>query len=340
MGHPSSSQPPPNIWDNLPKDSKWYVNQARAEIDELANGTPTGYAMGFKTFDGFFRIKPGQLLVVAGRPAMGKTSFALQLAYNFSKHLQSIGDSDGRILFFSAEMTGVQLYHKLASGLSGINLQRGYAGKWSQQDTDDFNRALMGLSGLPLSVSDLNTVTIGRMHEDVADMMAAKVPPRALFFDYIELAADEGGVGEREHGRIAQVAQKLKRLGMQYGIPVVALSQVNRQTDGEANKMPYLSNLAGSDTVSRMADKVLTLMRPGYYLRNGQSAACENAQDLQDTCYVSIQKDRFGKSGQTFRLRVNEQTFMFSDMNPPMDPPRNVMNLKARKPGDFGITTE
>lgn len=332
-----SSLPPPNVWENMPKDSKWYVGAAQAEIDDIASGKLTGFATGFKTFDGFFRIKPGQLVVIGGRPAMGKTSFALQLAYNFAAQLQAQGDTDGRILFFSAEMTGVQLYHKLASGLSGVNLQRGYTGKWTQQDSDDFTRTLGGLATLPLAVSDLNMVTVNRMHDDIADMITSGVFPKAVFFDYIELAADEAGIGEREYGRIAAVAQKLKRLAMHYGIPVIALSQVNRVTEGEANKMPYLSNLAGSDTVSRMADKVLTLMRPGYYLRNGQSAACENIGDLQDTCYVSIQKDRFGRAGQTFRLRVNEETYLFSDMNPPREPPRVVMNLKARKPGDFGL---
>jgi replicative DNA helicase len=299
----------------------------------MASGAPQGYGLGFKTFDHFFRLKAGQVLVIAGRPAMGKTSFALQIAHNLCRQMTP-GTKD-RVIFYSAEMSGTQLFQKLASNLSGVNLQAGYAGRWSAADAAEYHRVLNGLSRMPMLVSDLNIVRTDNIRNNLDDMVASGIQPSAVFLDYIELAADEDN-GRQEHTRIAGIMQKLKQIAMHYKIPVVALSQVNRQTESESSKIPYLANLAGSDTVARMADKVLTLMRPGYYIKNGQQAACELASDAANTCYVSIQKDRFGRAGQTFRLHVDESTYRFGDFEPPRDPERIVMNLKARKPSELG----
>jgi len=309
------------------------VAEAAREAQEMAAGTPQGYGLGFKTFDHFFRIKDGQVLVLAGRPAMGKTSLALQIAHNMCRQLTP--HSKEKIVFYSAEMSGTQLFQKLASNLSGVNLQAGYAGRWTSADSAEYNRVLNSLSRMPMLVSDLNIVKTDNIRSNLDDVVTAGVVPAAVFLDYIELAADEDHT-RQEHTRIAQIMQKLKQIAMHYQIPVIALSQVNRMTESESSKIPYLSNLAGSDTVARMADKVLTLMRPGYYIKNGQQAACELASDAQDTCYVSIQKDRFGRAGQTFRLRVDETTYRFTDFDPPRDPSRVVMNLKARKPSELG----
>lgn len=296
----------------------------------MARGVALGYPLGFKTFDHFFRLKNGQFIVIAGRPAMGKTSFALQIAHNIAESLMDSDDTAGRVVFFSAEMSGVELFHKIASQQSGINLQAGYAGRWTPEESALFEETLASLTHLPLMVNDLNMMATEKMKSNLTDMVDSGLIPRAIFFDYIELAADEDS--RQEHNRIAQVAQRLKAIAAQFKIPVIGLSQVNRQAEAEASKIPYLSNLAGSDTVARMADKVLTLMRPGYYLRNGQQAACEFPSDITDTCYVSIQKDRFGRAGQTFRLKLNERTFSFSDMHPPRDPVREVMDLRSKKP--------
>lgn len=324
-----------DAWGSVPRGADWYVEDALLEADEMALGKRIGTPLGFKTFDSFFRLKDGQLMVIAGRPAMGKTSFALQIAYNMAQLLRS---TTGRVVFYSAEMTGVELFHKMAAMNSGMNLQQGYGGKWSSADADEFKRALNDLRDLPLLVNDLNLISTEHMVKDLEDMVNVGTPPRALFFDYIELAADKAGDKMGENHRIAQVAQRLKHIAMTFKIPVIAMSQVNRQTEAEANKIPYLANLAGSDTVARMADKVLSLMRPGYYLRNGQQAACEVPLDVDSTCYVSVQKDRFGRAGQTFRMRVNEETFRFTDMNPPVDPDRFVMDLRAKRPSELGLT--
>lgn len=323
-----------NAWDTMPKSSDWYVAQALQEAEVMSRGVPTGYPLGFKTFDSFFRLRTGQFMVIAGRPAMGKTSFALQVAMNLCKVLEDAGDIDGRIVFYSAEMHGVELYHKMASQISGVNLQKGYAGRWTSDESDLFKKVLDSLGDLPMVVSDLSLVKTERMEEELHDLRAAGLLPRAVFFDYIELADDQDA--RQENVRVAQIAQRLKHIAQTFDIPVVGLSQVNRLVESDASKMPMLANMAGSDTVARMADKVLVLMRPGYYLRNGIACACEENADAQDICYVSIQKDRFGRAGQTFRMALNEDTFCFGDVDPVRNK-RPVYDLKARKPSDVGL---
>jgi replicative DNA helicase len=300
-----------NAWESIPKESDWYVEEALNEAKLMATGVPQGYAMGFRTFDHFFRLKNRQFVVIAGRPAMGKTSFALQIAYNMAMELLAQGDTQGRIVFYSAEMSGVELYHKIASQLTGINLQEGYAGRWSERDAEWFQETLESLRPLPLMVNDLNLIKTAHMLEGLEGMVASGLLPRAVFFDYIELGADDDKYKENE--RVAQIAYRLKHIASILNIPVIGLSQVNRAVEGEASKMPLMVNLAGSDSVPRTADKVLTLMRPGYYLRNGMSCACEYDADKEGVCYVSVQKDRFGRAGQTFRLALNERTYKFED---------------------------
>lgn len=322
-----------NAWDSIPRDAEWYVEDALREAQFMAQGVAQGYAMGFKTFDHFFRLRDGQFTVIAGRPAMGKTSLALQVAYNIAQQLVDTGDEAGRVVFFSAEMSGVELFHKLASQISGVNLQEGYAGRWSQTDADIFQGTLRALASLPLLVNDLNVIRTEDMRENLESMKLVGLAPRALFFDYIELGADDDKIKENE--RVAQIAFRLKNIASTMRIPVVGLSQVNRLVESEASKMPLMVNLAGSDSVPRVADKVLTLMRPGYYLRNGMSAACEVETDKEGVCYVSVQKDRFGRAGQTFRLAVNERTYQFRDFPSPGLPERAVRNLKSRRADEF-----
>lgn len=322
-----------SAWESLPKESEWYVDEAIAEAALMASGKPQGYAMGFRTFDHFFRLKNRQFVVIAGRPAMGKTSFALQIAYNMAKQLIAEGDTVGRIVFYSAEMSGVELFHKLASQLTGINLQEGYAGRWSQKDADDFEAALDNLRDLPLMVNDLNLIKTADMMSSLEGMKASGLMPRAVFFDYIELGADDDKYKENE--RVAQIAYRLKHIASALNIPVIGLSQVNRAVEGEASKMPLMVNLAGSDSVPRTADKVLTLMRPGYYLRNGMSCACEFDADKEGVCYVSVQKDRFGRAGQTFRLALNERTYKFEDYPTNGIIDKVVRDLRSKPASDF-----
>jgi hypothetical protein len=120
-------------------------------------------------------------------------------------------------------------------------------------------------------------------------------------------------------------------------VPVLALSQVNRDLEKESrHRLPLIQNLAGSDSVGRTADKVLTMMVPANYLNTGIACACQYEADSVDTAYVSVQKDRFGARGVTYRLGFNPTTASFRDVDETDPRGRVVTQLTVRNSIDIG----
>lgn len=331
MSNDPTSNP---LWVSLPRPAGWYVAEAKRETQLMSKGGAIGLPTGFSTLDGSFRLRGGQLTVIAARTSMGKTSFALQVAMHNAMLLQQTWD-DGCVLFFSAEMSGVELFQKMASVQSGINLQRGYAGLWSQRESDLFMQHLQDLDGIPLIINDLNVIRTDAMRDNIQMMKDAGRPVRMVVFDYIELGADDDKF--KDHERIAQIVFRLKGIARAFDIPVLALSQINREIEKESrHRIPLMTNLAGSDAVGRTADKVLTMMIPQYYLSTGVSCACEYPQDSRDTAYISVQKDRFGKRGTIYRFGFNPTTACFTDIDN-FDPRGRVvenLNVRSREETD------
>lgn len=318
------------VWMTIPRPAAWYAAEAKREALLMAKGVPLGLPTGFTTLDRTIRLREGQLIVIAARTSMGKTSLALQIAFNNAIRLASLWD-DGVVVMFSAEMSGAELFQKMASIRSGANLQDGYAGRWTQQDAASFNSALDELSTMPLVVNDINLIKTGHMRDNLKMLNDAGKPPRLVVFDYIELGADDDKFKENE--RIAQVVYRLKSMARDLNIPVLALSQINRDIEKESrHRLPLMHNLAGSDAVGRTADKVITMLVPNYYLQTGVACACEFIEDSHDTAYLSVQKDRFGARARTFRLRFDPRTAGFSDLDD-TDPRGPYVNrLTVRQP--------
>lgn len=287
-----------------------------------------GLPTGFSVIDRQFRMRDGQLIVVAARSSFGKTSLAVQIAMHNAELLEKTWD-DGVVVFFSAEMSGAELFQKMASMKSGVNLQKGYAGMWTPDESKAFMDALDDLSTLPLVVNDLNQIKTETMRENLQVLANAGRKPRLVVFDYIELGADNDKV--RENERIATVVQRLKAIARELNIPVLALSQINREIEKESrHRLPLVHNLAGSDAVGRTADKVLTILIPQIYLKMGIACACEYIEDSLHTAYVSIQKDRFGNRGTIFRLKWTPTTTSFGDLDSLDVRPRYVEKLTVR----------
>lgn len=320
------------VWMTAPRNAAWFVEEAKREAALMATGVPMGLPTGFRVMDRSLRLREGQLIVLAARSSMGKTSLALQIAMHNALNLRDAWD-DGCVVMFSAEMSGAELFQKMASIQSGVNLQDGYAGRWSADNARAFNDALDGLSDLPLIVNDLNAITTQHMRENLATLKNAGKPPRMIVFDYIELGADNDRLKENE--RVSQIVYRLKQIARDLKIPVLALSQINREIEKESrHRLPMMHNLAGSDAVGRTADKVLTMLVPNYYLRTGIACACEYIEDSRNTAYVSVQKDRFGARAHTFRLRFHPQTASFHDIDPTDPRGPYVLRLQTRTPDD------
>lgn len=321
-------------FDRLPRPASWYVTEALYEAQLMGTGIPLGLPTGFDTLDSVFRLREGQLIVIAARSSMGKTSLALQIAMHNALLFQAMGE-DGCVVFFSAEMSGAELFSKMASARSGANLQRGYAGQWTPAETQAFQQELHDLSDIPLIVNDLTAIKTQDMVSGLSLLRNAGRTPRMIVFDYIELGADDDKF--KEHERVAQIVTRLKVIAREANIPVLALSQVNRDLEKESrHRMPLMHNLAGSDAVGRTADKVLTLMTPANYLNTGVACACQFEEDSLNTAYVSIQKDRFGMRGTTYRLVFDPMTASFRDLDETDPRGRVVTQLNVRTAEDIG----
>lgn len=197
------------------------------------------------------------LIIVAARPSMGKTSFALNIAHNIAtKHKFPIA-------IFSLEMSKEQLALRLLASESGIPSNRLRSGRLSQTDFDPLNRAVGVLSELPIYIDDTANLTVIQMRSEVRRLQAERGTELGLvLLDYLQLM--EGG-GENRVQELSRITRSLKGLAREANVPVIALSQLSRAVEQRTNKRPMLSDLRESGSIEQDADLVIMLYRDEYY---------------------------------------------------------------------------
>jgi replicative DNA helicase len=268
----------------------WHV-RAMEMLDKWASGIPEGYSTGFKDLDEHTRLIAGELMVIAARPSMGKTAIAMQMAESTARAMQTEGDP-GVVAVFSAEMPGQSLFIRMAGALAGINTHTLRTGKGSLDDLSEMRWAMEQLRTLPIWIDDNSGPTTRQMLEQLSELNAT-MPVRMMLFDFVELGGDRA---QKEDLRIAAIAQNLKAIAKTLNIPVIALSQLNREVEARANKMPQLSDLRYSGTLEQVADSVLFITRPEYYLERGQTLDVPK-EDRKGVAYLQVAKNRNGPVG-------------------------------------------
>lgn len=207
-----------------------------------------GYTSGFQRSD---------LIIVAGRPSMGKTSFALNVALNIAKihHLP--------IAVFSLEMSQEQLAQRLLSSESGIESQRLRSGRLSQHDFEPLIQAVGSLSGLPIFIDDTPNQSVSQMRSQARRLQGEQGGKLGLILiDYLQLM--EGG-GDNRVQELSRITRSLKGLARELDVPVMALSQLSRGVESRTNKRPMMSDLRESGSIEQDADMVIMLYRDSYY---------------------------------------------------------------------------
>lgn len=262
---------------------------AEDKVTAWAAGKAEGYSTGFPSFDGYFRLVGGEMVVIAARPSQGKTILGMQLAENVARKMQADGDN-GSVAIFSAEMTGWSLVVRMAGAMSGVNTHNMRMGKGKPNDIGKLQTALAELKRLPIWIDDGSAPTTKTMLAQLEDLNATN-PIRMMVFDFMELGGDRA---QSEELRVGQIAVGLKDIAKRLGIPVVALSQLNRGVEDRANKMPGLSDLRYSGQIEQVADVVAFIVRPEYYKDRGMRIEVEDKADLQGVAYISIAKNRHG----------------------------------------------
>jgi replicative DNA helicase len=196
----------------------------------------------------------------------------------------------------------------LASALCGVNTHKLRMGKGTPEEVMRLREAMDTLRSLPIWIDDNTGPTTAQMLTQLA-RLNEDIPVRMMMFDFMELGGDRA---QKEDLRISTIAHNLKGIAKTLQIPVIALSQLNRDVENRANKMPTLSDLRYSGMLEQIADTVLFVMRPEYYVERAQSIDVPD-EDKRGVAYVQIAKNRNGPVGLA-KLAFVKDRIMFADL--------------------------
>ena len=260
-------------------------------------GTATGISSGFTEFDQMTSgFHASDLIILAARPAMGKTAFALNLALN-----AAVKSKKG-VLLFSLEMSSSQLLQRLLSIEAGIGLQKIRNGFLNPDDWGKLGLASMKLSNTDINIADLPNVNVMEIRT-IARRLKAAGKLDMILIDYLQLIKGSSGKSENRQQEISEISRALKGLARELDVPVIALSQLSRAVESRADRRPMLSDLRESGAIEQDADIVIFLYRDDYYN--------EDSADKGIT-EVIIGKQRNGAVG-TVKLRFFHEYTKFGN---------------------------
>jgi replicative DNA helicase len=240
------------------------INRAMKNSDHVT-GISTGLVDLDKKLSGFHN---SDLVIIAGRPGMGKTAFAINFAFNACKSLLKKADPDlpkPSVGFFSLEMSSEQLSTRLLSMLTKIDSTMLRSGKVNEEHYNDLRRAAAELSDIPFFIDDTPALTISAVRTR-ARKLKRKYNLGILFIDYLQLLRGSHKFENRVL-EVSEITQGLKALAKELNIPVVALAQLSRAVEQREDKKPMLSDLRESGSIEQDADVVMFLYREEYYLK-------------------------------------------------------------------------
>ncbi len=268
----------------------------RAENPDGHIGVPTR----FHDLDAMTHgLHPSDLVILAARPAMGKTALALNILANAAQAGKTVA-------MFSLEMSNPQLAGRLLSVASGVNMQRFRRGDLSQDEWMRISEALNRLNRYPVYLDDTPRMTPSQIRAKCRQIKAQAKALDLVVVDYIQLMslpASEGRFGNREN-EIAHISRSLKMLAKELDVPVLALSQLNRELEKREDKRPRMSDLRESGAIEQDADIILFLHRPIVY----EPKSLERLNDAE----VIVAKHRNGPTGNV-PLTFNREIVRFDN---------------------------
>ena len=262
-------------------------------------GTPSGWGELDGKISGLHR---SDLIIVGARPAMGKTSFALNLATNVAK-------KGHKVLFFSLEMTKEQLAERVISMEARIQGQKMRDGRLSQADWTNFSTVAGALHEIPLYFDDTSNITVNEMKARIRRMKDIDV----VIIDYLQLMQSGTRVESRVQ-EVSQITRSLKLLAKDLEVPVIVLCQLSRNTEarGKAHR-PQLADLRESGSIEQDADIVLMLYREDYYQPDGPDETDIDRNDI-NTVEIIVAKNRHGPVGKV-DLAWNSEFTLFTSID-------------------------
>ena len=283
--------------------------------DEGIVGVPTGLR---DLDDKLGGLHQSDLIIIAGRPSMGKTSLATNIAFNAAQKLQDSGKKSS-IAFFSLEMSSEQLSTRIISEQARISSNDIRRGRISDDQFDKFLETSKNISELPLYIDETPAISIAAL-SNRARRIKRLFGLDMIVVDYIQLMR---GTTFNKDGRvqeISQITQGLKAIAKELALPVVALSQLSRQVEQRDDHKPQLADLRESGSIEQDADVVMFVYREGYYLQRKEprEATVEHAEwqakmnEVAHLAQIIIGKQRHGPIGNV-TLEFEERFTKFKD---------------------------
>ena len=267
-------------------------------------GGIVGVPTGLKDLDNKLGgLHQSDLIIIAGRPSMGKTSLATNIAFNAAKHIQDNGKKSS-IAFFSLEMSSEQLSTRILSEQARIASNDIRRGRISDEQFDQFLETSKNIAELPLFIDETPAISIAAM-SNRARRIKRLHGLDMIVVDYIQLMK---GTFNNKDGRvqeISEITQGLKAIAKELSVPVVALSQLSRAVEQRDDKKPQLSDLRESGSIEQDADVVMFVYREAYYLerKEPRPATVEHAEwqakmnEVSNLAEIIIGKQRHGPTG-------------------------------------------
>jgi replicative DNA helicase len=290
-------------------------------IEELASkkSVVTGLATGFKDFDDLTAgLHPGQLLIIAGRPAMGKTSLVLSTAQK-----AAVG-SGAVVALFSLEMSKEELGFRFISGLARIDSKRLKTGRLNERDWPKLAQAADQLSKSKIYIDDSGDLTVMDMRARCRRLQAQNKRLDLVVVDYLQLMkgsrASKGGDSSRER-EISEISRNLKALAKELKVPIIALSQLNRGVESRQDKRPMLSDLRESGAIEQDADLVAFVYRDEVYNKDTEDKGIAE---------LIVAKHRAGETG-TIRLAWLADCTLFENLAKDLGP-GDIIPVRAPRP--------
>ena len=294
-----------------------------------------GHLSGFTTGLDSLNSKIGglhksDLVIVAGRPGMGKSSLATNVGFAAAKRLlqdqedgiEPAKSAGAPVALFSLEMSADQLATRILAEQSGISSENLRMGRISQQEFRSLARAAAELQSLPLYIDDTPGLTIAALRARARRLKRQK-GIGVVIVDYLQLlqGTGKGSAGDNRVQEISEISRGLKQLAKELDVPVIALSQLSRAVEQREDKRPQLSDLRESGSIEQDADIVLFIYREDYYLAARQPADDhpeidkwrEEMARVYGLAEVIVAKQRHGSTGKV-RLKFDSRITKFSDL--------------------------
>lgn len=271
-------------------------------VEDLKRSATEGVAPNIKTglveLDNKTMILDNEMLVIAARPSMGKTTLGQTIAANIAQN------EDGVVVFFSLEMSKEIIVKRLVSNMANVHMSKVFSGQ--NLETEDWENILINrqfIEALPMIIDDRSTITTGQMRATLNRIRQKHGRISSIIVDYIQLIQATNSKDNRE-GQIRDISSALKGFAKEFNCPMIALSQLNRSLENRPNKRPIMSDLRDSGAIEQDADHIIFIYRDEVY----------NEKSVQKgIAELIVGKQRNGSIG-TVRVKFEGEYNRFTDL--------------------------